>query len=408
MQRCQVLLVAGEAGMGKTSLVAEAARAVHAEGAVVLFGHADEDLGVAVSAVDRDRRAPGAPRRRGGARGVAVGPARRVGVRLVPEIGTDGDRVADPDTERLLLLEGTTELVVAQSQISPVLLVLDDLHWADTASLQLLRHLIASSTPMNVTVACTYRYGSWPGDPLNLLLSDLHREANVTRVGLKGLEDTDVVVLLVAVAGHDLDDDGVGLADAVRRETDGNPFFTRELLRHLGETGGVVLGEDGRWVARRELEEIGLPSSVRDVVGRRVARLGDEAARVLTLAVVIGLEFDLDLLTELADIDEIDSSISWTRQLPLRSSSRAATPTGTASATRSSNIPFTRNSARHAASAPTSASPKPSNSACRPRRGDARGTRTPLGRRHPSERRGQGPRLRAPCWRRSERRARSR
>jgi class 3 adenylate cyclase/tetratricopeptide (TPR) repeat protein len=304
LQQCQVVFVSGEAGMGKTTLVAQAARAAHGEGAVVLFGHADEDLGVAyqpwievVSSLVRHGDGEVLAGLRSAQRGALA--------RLVPEIGTDGDRVGDPDTERLLLLEGTTELLAAQSQHAPVVLVLDDLHWADTASLQLLRHVIGSKTSMDVLIACTYRDTDLGrGDPLNNLLSDLHREPNVSRLDLKGLEDTDVVDLLGAAAGHALDDDGIGLAHAVRRETDGNPFFTSELLRHLGESGGVFVGEDGRWGVAGELEEIGLPGSVRDVVGRRAARLGDEALRVLTLAAVIGREFDLDLLTELADIDE--------------------------------------------------------------------------------------------------------
>ena len=87
--------------------------------------------------------------------------------------------------------------------------------------------------------------------------------------------------MLAAAAGHDLDDDGVGLAHSLRRETDGNPFFTGELLRHLGESGGIVLNDEGRWVLAGELDELGLPSSVRDVVGRRVERLGDEPLRRL-------------------------------------------------------------------------------------------------------------------------------
>jgi hypothetical protein len=78
-------------------------------------------------------------------------------------------------------------------------------------------------------------------------------------------------------------DDAIGLAHALRRETDGNPFFTGEMLRHLGESGAIVLGADGRWTVVGELAELGLPSSIRDVVGRRVERLGDEAfARVVT------------------------------------------------------------------------------------------------------------------------------
>jgi class 3 adenylate cyclase/tetratricopeptide (TPR) repeat protein len=303
-RRCQAVFVAGEAGMGKTALVAQVARAAHGDGAVVLFGHADEDLGVAyqpwIEALSCLVRFGDADLVDG------LRSAQRTALaRLVPELASDGQRVADPDTERMLLLEGATELLVAASQGAPVLIVLDDLHWADTASLQLLRHVVGSTTPMDVTIACTYRDTDLTrGDPLTKLLADMHREANVTRISLAGLEDNELVDLLAAAAGHTLDDDGVGLAHALRRETDGNPFFTAELLRHLSESGGIVVGDDGRWALAGEFEELGLPSSVRDVVGRRVERLGDEALRVLCLAAVIGREFDLDLLAVLADVDE--------------------------------------------------------------------------------------------------------
>jgi class 3 adenylate cyclase/tetratricopeptide (TPR) repeat protein len=303
-ERAQAVLVAGEAGMGKTSLVANAARAAHAEGAVVLFGHADEDLGVAYQPwieVVASLVQHCDPATLDGLRSAQ----RAALTRLVPDIGGADDRVADPDTERLLLLEGAVALLAAESKRAPLFVVLDDLHWADTATLQLLRHLIASAAPMNLTVACTYRDTDLGrGDPLTQLLADLHREANVTRISLRGLEDTEVMDLIAAAAGHDLDDDGVGLAHALRRETDGNPFFTGEILRHLGESGAIVLGDDGRWRVERELDELGLPNSVRDVVGRRVERLGDEAVRVLSLAAVIGREFDVTLLAQLADVDE--------------------------------------------------------------------------------------------------------
>ena len=301
-QRCQVVFIAGEAGMGKTSLTGQAARRAHGEGGVVLFGHADEDVGIsyqpwieALACLVRF----GDPEWVGG----LPAAQRSALARLVPEVGSDTDRVADPETERLLLWEGATELLVAASQQSAVMVVLDDLHWADTATLQLLRHITASTKPMNVTIVCTLRDTDLTrGDALTKLLADMHREANVTRIALSGLEDNELVELVAAAAGHDLDDDGIGLAHAVRRETDGNPFFTAELLRHLGESGGIVQGADGRWVLTGELEELGLPSSVRDVVGRRVERLGDEALRVLCFAAVIGREFDVDLVATLADI----------------------------------------------------------------------------------------------------------
>jgi class 3 adenylate cyclase/tetratricopeptide (TPR) repeat protein len=303
-QRCQVTFVAGEAGMGKTALVAKCARTAHEQGSIVLFGHADEDLEVAyqpwievVSFLVRNCDPAVLDGLRPAQRGALA--------RLAPEAASDSDRVGDPDTERLLLLEGTTELLAAASRSAPVLLVLDDLHWADAATLQLLRHVITATRPMDVTLACTYRDTDLGrGDPLNKLLADLHREANVSRLPLRGLEDDEICELLAAAAGHDLDDTSVGFAHALRRETDGNPFFTGEILRHLGESGGIVMGDDGRWAIAGELEQLGLPSSVRDVVGRRVERLGDEARRVLCLAAVIGREFDVNLLTELADTDE--------------------------------------------------------------------------------------------------------
>jgi predicted ATPase len=206
--------------------------------------------------------------------------------------------------ERLLLLEAATGLLAAASRQAPVLVVLDDLHWADTATLQLLRHVVTATRPMDAVFVGTYRDTDLRrGDPLNNLLADLHRETNVTRVELVGLDDSELVELLEAAAGHVLDDAGVGLAHALRRETDGNPFFTGEILRHLSETGGIVLGDDGRWRVAADLDSLGLPRSVHEVIGRRVERLGHEAVRVLRLAAVIGREFDVELLARVADIE---------------------------------------------------------------------------------------------------------
>ncbi|MGO9873456.1 MAG: ATP-binding protein, partial [Acidimicrobiia bacterium] len=303
-RRCQSIFIAGEAGIGKTALVAQVARAAHSEGGLVLFGHADEDFGVAYQpwievfkTLVRDcdpALVAGLP----SAQRAALG-------RLVPDVGGADARVADPDMERMLLLEATTELLGAASRQAPMLVVLDDLQWVDAASVQLLRHMVASTTAMDVVLACTYRETDVRrGDPLNKLLADLHREANVTRIALAGLEDIEIVELLAAAAGHELDDTGVGLAHALRRETDGNPFFTGEVLRHLGESGSIVLGDDGRWTVAGDLDDLGLPRSVHDVVGRRVERLGDEALRVLCLAAVIGREFDVSVLVRLADVDE--------------------------------------------------------------------------------------------------------
>ncbi|HEY3669413.1 MAG TPA: AAA family ATPase, partial [Acidimicrobiia bacterium] len=308
-RRGQVIFVAGEPGIGKTALLAQVARVAHSQGALVLFGHADEDLGVAYQPwIEAFRTLV----RDGDADLVLELPEaqRAVLARLVPEVGDSAARIADPGTERMLLLEAATELLVAASKRSSVFVVLDDAHWADTATVTLLRHVIVSGATMNLTIACTYRDTDVArGDPLTALLADLHRQPNVQRVQLAGLDDDELVELVTAAAGHELAGDGHGLAQALHRETDGNPFFTAELLRHLGETAGIVQDADGRWSVAEDLAHLGLPSSVREVVGRRVERLGTEAARVLCLASVLGREFDVGLLATLAELDE-DALIS--------------------------------------------------------------------------------------------------
>jgi tetratricopeptide (TPR) repeat protein len=99
-----------------------------------------------------------------------------------------------------------------------------------------------------------------------------------------------------ATAGHSLDAAGVGLAHALYRETDGNPFFVGEVLRHLSETGAIYQDSTGRWVAEDSFDQMALPDSVREVIGARVVRLGGDAERVLSMAAVIGRDFDLDVL----------------------------------------------------------------------------------------------------------------
>ena len=142
------------------------------------------------------------------------------------------------------------------------------------------------------------------GSALSDVLATLRREADVQRIDLVGLEDFEVIEMMEAAAGHELLDEGVELAHAVRRETEGNPFFTTELLRHLGEVGLIRQGDDGRWVATDDLYEQGLPQSVREVVGQRVDRLGPDVRRVLSQAAVIGRDFDVDVLAAVADVDE--------------------------------------------------------------------------------------------------------
>lgn len=305
----RLVLVTGEAGIGKSTLVAEVARGCHSRGVAVLCGRCDEDLGIpyrpfveaigeyvaavpnALSALDEDQMH-------------ALG-------RVVPEAHRRGEGVrasvdVEADTERWMMYSAITSVLERAGEGGGALLVLEDLHWADRPTLGLLKHLVASLQG-GVLVVATYRDTVLSaGHPLTEALAGFARQEGVTKVSVGGLADDEVADFVEAAAGHDLDEQGVALAHALYRETDGNPFFLVEVLRHLVETRAIVQSDGGRWVPTASLTEVGLPDSVRQVIGARIGRLGPEATAVLSAAAVIGTEFDLELLAAVVGRDEDD------------------------------------------------------------------------------------------------------
>lgn len=292
-----LVVLAGEAGIGKTSLVGAFGRRVHDEGGAVLYGRCDEDLGVAyqpwrgalehlVEHADEALLSGHVDSRGGDLVRLVPGLARRLDA--PPPTSTD------PEAERFLLFGAVADLL---ARAAPLVLVLDDLHWADRPSLQLLRHVVSADAFSGLLIVATYR----PTDvddshPLVETLAALHRTDRIRVVDVAGLDDVEVLELMEAAAGHRLGDDGVALRDALVAETSGNPFFVGELLRHLAETGAIVKDRAGRWLAGSGLWSGGLPVSVRHVVARRVGRLGPQVEEALRTASVIGREFELSLL----------------------------------------------------------------------------------------------------------------
>ena len=304
----RVVLLAGEPGIGKTTLSARLAGDVHGAGGVVTYGRCDEDLGISyqpwiealthlVTCLPQDVLDAHVADRGGHL------------ARLVPEL-THRTAVSVPDRaqgdgERFVLFGCVVDLLKRASIDRPVLVVLDDLHWADRQSVQLLRHVVGCGQPLRVMFLGTFRDSDVAaGDPVSDLLAALHREQGTERISLRGLTDVDVLGLLEQLAGHDMDDRGVALRDAVLAETAGNPFFVREILRHLAESGVIYLDEDGRWVGDVDVREVGLPVSVTEAVGRRLSTLGDQSVRVLSIAAVIGRDFDVALVAAAAGVDE--------------------------------------------------------------------------------------------------------
>ena len=305
----QFVLLSGEPGIGKTRLAAYAALGANADGFGVCWGSCSEDLAapyepwIAVCS-QLIEHAPaevlaGYLARFGGEVGrLARNLAQRVTDAPAPQS-------SDPETERFLLFQAIGELLRAVALTAPLFVVLDDFHWADAQSVALLKHVGRSIMDCPLTVLVTYRDTDLgTDDPLTAVLADLRRLEGVERISLHGLAVEDVEAMTAAVAGHDLDEEGVALAGEIAAETDGNPFFVGEILRNLAESGLVVFDEGrGRWQVDRS-SGVALPESVREVVERRVAVLGKGARQTLTVAAVIGRSFDLELLARLVEIDE--------------------------------------------------------------------------------------------------------
>jgi class 3 adenylate cyclase/tetratricopeptide (TPR) repeat protein len=293
----RAVLVSGEPGIGKTRLVSELVRHAQELGTTVLWGRCDEELSVPFEPFAEALR-----------HYVACVPADRVKAelgslggeltRVLPDLSARVPGLAapvqtDPETERHRLFEAVSDFLAAMSVTDPVILVLDDIHWADKPSLLMLRHILRSGSPMRLLVLATYRDTDLDRThPLADVLADLRRQAGVDRVDLGGLGPSEVASFMEAAAGHDLDEPGVALAQAVFAETQGNPFFVGEVLRHLAESGAIVQ-RDGRWTSDMTLEEVGIPEGIREVLGRRLSRLSETANRALAVGAVIGATFDL-------------------------------------------------------------------------------------------------------------------
>ena len=320
--RRQIVLLSGEPGMGKTRLATEVSRRAHDEGAVVLFGRADEDVDTPYRPIVEVVRhlIEHAPVDLLDAHVADFGPVLQ---RLVPELArrtaVDASGIID-EGDRTVLFDAIVDLLARVSSRSPVVVVLDDLHWADHPSLLWLRHLARASVPMAVTVIGTYRDTDLVRThPLSIVLADLRREADVHRIPLDGLDEDEISLLMTLTAGNNIGDveRGAQLASAISEETGGNPFFVGEVLLHLVESGTLYQDAEGKWTSDvTHVSEIGVPEGVREVVGRRLSALTDEANDALRVGSVLGFEFDAVVAAEMLGVS-IDDVVA-TLELPVR------------------------------------------------------------------------------------------
>lgn len=286
-QRC-LAVVAGEPGIGKTTLVGRAAATAHDGGAIVAFGRCD-----------LAGTAPFGPWREALGELAEHGAVDPDAVAALLDIG--GPAAGDGEAARHALYRAVTAELDRAAREAPIIVVLDDLHWADAPSIRLLREVVSAPTPSRLMVMGTFRDRETPADhPLTAAIGALHREIEVHRLDLDGLDDSDVVDLFEAIVGRRADDAGRTVSGALRAETRGNPFFAIELLRHLDETGAIesALDTDGRAAS---IVDHGMPERVREVLAQRIASVPEDAQTALRTAAVLGQSFDLEVLARILD-----------------------------------------------------------------------------------------------------------
>jgi DNA-binding SARP family transcriptional activator len=299
--RGRLVLVAGEPGIGKTRLAEEATRRAAARDLRVAWGRCYEGEGAPAFwpwvQVMRELLADVAPGELGGVLGRSGGELSQ----LLPELkelvpGLEPPPLVELAAARFRLYQAVTELLRRLGNARPLLVVVDDLHWADAASLGLLAFLATELRATRLVVLGTYRdVEVAAGEPLAEALGALAREPVVERIALGGLSNAEVARLVASAIGIR---PGERLVRAVHERTDGNPFFITELLRLL-QSEGDLLADDALAAARREI-----PVGVRDVLRRRLARLPEQTNAVLLVAAVAGRDFDLDLIQTVTRLDE--------------------------------------------------------------------------------------------------------
>ena len=304
----RAVLVAGEPGVGKTRLVAALARRAHDEGALVLFGRCEEDLAVAYQPFAEALRA-GWPAL--DPEVVAAHVAEHGGEirRLVPAIEAAEPVRAEPALEQARLFDAVTDLLHRAAEDRPVVLVLDDLHWAAPSTIALLRHLLSAGPDHSLCVLGTYRDTEVDrSHALGGLLADIHRTAASNAWRCAASTATASRTCWRPRRAMSSTTTLRALAAALAERTDGNPFFANQVLRHLVERG-VLVQDGGRWTVSGSLDDVDLPEGVLDVVGRRLSRLSPAANQALAVAALGGLEFGVRVLCEVPDAGTPDAVV---------------------------------------------------------------------------------------------------
>ncbi len=305
-----LVMIAGEPGIGKTRCAEEFTRIAEDQGALVLWGRCYEQPGapaywpwlqilreLANANSDDELRVLLA----GGADAIAT---------LVPDvgarIGVAPMEMADSKhgDQRFFLFDAIVRVIAKSAANVPLVLILDDLHWADASSLALLEYLSKELRRLRCVIVCGYRdVEVTRKSPLLATLGELSRASRIERLRLAGLSIEETGELTAVVSGTPIPQ---SIVASIYQQTDGNPLFVREVARVLAEERSHATGD---------VIAIEVPDGIREAIGRRLDQLSERCNRLLAIASAIGRDFDVKIVAATAETNldacmgELDAAI---------------------------------------------------------------------------------------------------
>jgi DNA-binding CsgD family transcriptional regulator len=295
-------MIAGEPGIGKTRTAQEFSEYAAQKGATVLWGRCHEEAGappywpwVQIIRSLLQSRAPDAPLGDLGPGAADIADLEPEMRDRLPGLGS-GARLRDTAEARFRMFEAIRRLLAGACERQPLVLVLDDLHWADAPSLRLLEFLAPEITNIPLLLVGTYRATELSRQhPLSNTLGGLARAPHVTRVNLPGLSVEEAQAFITAAAGTN---PPAWFTRSLHQQTEGNPLFLREIVRFLEQQG--ILNAEIEAPDAALPRVIRVPEGLKEVIGRRLNLLSPACNEVLALASVIGRNFSLELLVRAA------------------------------------------------------------------------------------------------------------
>ncbi|MEL7210702.1 MAG: AAA family ATPase, partial [Actinomycetota bacterium] len=297
------VLVTGEPGVGKTRLVQEVTRRRVEAGELVLAGACSQDQATPYGPLTAALAAP--VERGGGDLVAAIGPRGAELAELLPGLRVGAPPVepseSGADADGFRIIESVRAWLTHLAREGPVLLVVDDLQWADSSTLGVLRDLVIRRPITGLTVVATQR-DTEPTEalPVGSFLADLARVDAVARVALEGMTAPELADLVLAMAGGGVGEGLDRVVELLADRTGGNPLYSVQILRHLVDADVVVL-QDGVWTVDDAPAMAAVPAGIRAVIDDRVGRLGPGVRELLDVAAVAGLDFDLGAVARAAE-----------------------------------------------------------------------------------------------------------